>query len=223
MQMTGDCPKRVFKLFTDFSVSITSDMWAPAGVPQNTQDDNTSHTEYIPCSEDVRDFITCYCQEKLQTIENNPRLQRFGVTVDKWRAKDRISVTGIGEGLEMALAMVQALVDEIVVGSFEIVQPGIVTYCAKGKLDSLVRIVNNEEKCYVRVEKKFLHGTSTTNVSAAANANPSPTNSTASSAAAAAVSNSSPKTSTDSPFVVVTPQGHQVSWKVGDIATEQVR
>lgn len=39
--------------------------------------------------------------------------------------------------------------------NFEIEQPGIASYCSKGRLDSLVKIILNEERCYVLVEKKF--------------------------------------------------------------------
>lgn len=190
-------------------------MWV--GGPQNAQDDNKSYTEHVQCSEDVRVFLLRYRQQQIRTIERNYRVRGFGVAIDERRARDKIFVTGIGEGLDIALDMVQALIDKVVCESFEIVQAGIATYCAKGRLDSLLRIVNNEEKCYVRVEKKFLQVTS---ASSTANGS-SPTNNT--SGASAVVVNSGVRSTTDSSFVKVTPQGHQISWKIGDIATEQVR
>ena len=201
-------------------------MWV--GGPQNTQnDDSTLFTEHVPCSEDVREFILLHRQPQLKAIERNTRLRRFGVAIDEGRAKDSIFVTGMGEGLDIALEMVQALIDKVVCDSFEIVQPGICTFCAKGKLENLLRIVNSEEKRYVRVEMKFLQAllaTSTTNgpaVTTAARVLQAFTSSTGS--PATGVCNSSGSTSTDSSLVLVTPQGHQISWKVGDIATEKVR
>ena len=192
------------------------------GSQSSAQDDQTIYTEYVPCQKDALKFISQFRQQQLKAIERNSRLRRFNVVIDELRSKDKIFVTGRGEGLDDALEMVEGLIDKVVCDSFEIVQPGIATYCENGKLQSLLRIVNNEEKCYVRVKKKFLHmpsASSTTNTSAVRSAGSPPTNSTA--GAFASVVNSRVK-SADS-FVLVTPQGPQVSWKVGDIATEQVR
>ena len=213
-------------LLLDVGSTSSSDM--SVGEPQNTQNDATTLcTAHVPCSEDVRLFILLHRKPQLRTIERMTRLRRFCITIDEDRARGSIFVTGMSEGLESALQMVQELVDKVFSDSFEIVQPGICTFCAKGKLDNLLRIVNSEEKRYVRVEKKFLQAlpvTSTTNEQAVTTAGSPPTSSTTSLAApATGVGNSNASTSTDSSLVLVTPQGHQISWKVGDIVTEKVR
>ena len=191
-------------------------MWESGA--QNIQDDGTFSTKHVPCSEDIRQFMSQYRQQQLKAIERNSRIRIFGVVIDELRASDKIFVTGRSEGVHIALGMVQTLVDKVVCDSFEIVQPGIATYCAKSRFDSLLRIVNNDEKCYVRVEKKFLRvtsATSTFNGSAGAVVSSTPVNSTAGASGA--------RSSSDTSSVLVTPQGQQVSWKVGDITTEQVR
>ena len=190
-------------------------MWESGA--QNIQDDDTFSTKYVPCSKDVRQFISQYRQQQLKATESNSRIRIFGVVIDELRASDKIFVTGRGEGVHIALEMVQTLVDKVVSDSFEIVQPGTATYCAKSRFDSLLRIVNNDEKCYVRVKKKSIRVTSassTSNGSAVAVAGATPVNSTAGASGARSSSDTSP--------VLVTPQGNQVSWKVGDITTEQV-
>ena len=210
-------------LLWDVSSTASSDMWV--GEPQNTQNDGTTLCNaHVPCSEDVRLFILLHRKPQLRAIEKIWRLRRFYLTIDEGRARGSIFVTGMSEGLESALEMVQALVDKVVSDSFEIVQPGICTFCAKGKLDNLLRIVNSEEKRYVRVEKKFLQAlpfTSTTNGQAVTTAGSPPSSSTGS--PATGVGNSNASASKDSSLVLVTPQGHQISWKVGDIVTEKVR
>ena len=206
-------------------VSSTSSSEMSVGEPQNTQNDAlTLCTAHVPCSEDVRLFILLHRKAQLRTIERMTRLRRFCITIDEGRARGSIFVTGMSEGLESALQMVQELVDKVVSDSFEIVQPGICTFCAKGKLDNLLRIVNSEEKRYVRVEKKFLHAlpvTTTTDGQAVSTAGSPPTSSTMS--PATGVGNSNASTCKDSSLVLVTQQGHQISWKVGDIVTEKVR
>lgn len=210
-------------LLWDVSSTASSNMWV--GEPQNTQNDGTTLcTAHVPCSEDVRLFILLHRKPQLRAIERMTGLRRFCITIDEGRARGSIFVTGMSEGLESASEMVQALVDKVVSDSFEIVQPGICTFCAKGKLDNLLRIVNSEEKRYVRVEKKFLQVlpfTSTINGQAVTTAGSPLTSSTAS--PATGVGNSNASTSKDSSLVSVTPQGHQISWKVGDIVTEKVR
>ena len=191
------------------------------GGPQNVQDVNAIHTEQISCSKDIIQFILQYRLQQIRSIERSLRM--FDVVVNTQPSIDTFRVSARKDGLNRAVDMVKALVDKVACESFEIVQPGIASYCSKGRLDSLIKIATNEEKCHIRVEKKFLGlaSGSTSSGSAVAGAD-SPSTNGSTAGLSPGVAGSSASSLDGSSLVFSTPQGHKISWKVGDIATEQV-
>ena len=188
--------------------------------PQSIQDGGTLQTVYLPCSKDVLKFIAQFRQQQLKAIERTARIRRCCVVIEETRAEDKIFLTGIGESLADAVEMVEALIDRVVCDSYDFKQPGIATYIANGRLDSLTRIVNNEEKCYVRLEKKYLRSSSSS--TSGLEATPTVPNASIGTVGVSA-SGGDPSVKSADSFVIITQQGHKVLWKVGDIATEQVR
>lgn len=188
------------------------------GGPQNTQVNMDYQTVHVPCSSDVLQFILQYRTAQIKSIERKLRVSDGEIVLDD---DDKILVTARSGVINWAVQMVNELIDKVVCDSFEIVQPGIKTFCAKGRLDSLLRMVKTEEKCHVRIEMKFLHepNSSSPNGSAAVGTG-SPSTSKSVSGSPGVIG--STRSSADSSVVFVTPQGHKISWKIGDIATEQV-
>ena len=191
-----------------------------AGRPQNVQANVSYPTEQIPCSSDAVKYIWKYRMPQIKDIQKKLRAFNGDVGLD-----DAIFVTARSDGIEWAKQMVNELIGKIVCDNFEIVQPGITTFCTKRRMDSLLRIVENEEKCYIRVEKGIRQPTTQPS------AGPSPKGSavvgtcspsTDINTAGSPGVGTSVKLSADSSVVFVTPQGHKISWKIGDITTEQV-
>ena len=183
------------------------------GGPQINMDYQTVH---VRCSDDVLEFIFQYRMAQVKAIEKKLRVYNGEIDID-----DKILVTARSDGINWAVQMVNELIDKVVCDSFEIVQPGIKTFCAKGRLDSLLRMVQTEEKCHVGVDMKFREepNSSGSNGSAAAGTvSPSPSNNA--NGSSRVIGNA--ESSADSSVVFVTPQGHKISWKIGDIAKEQV-
>ena len=187
------------------------------GGPQNIQVNMVRQTVQVPCSIDVLQFMLQYRMPQIKSIERKLRVYDGEIDLDD----DPILVSARSDGINWAVQMVNELIDKVVCDNFEIVQPGIKTFCAKGRLDSLLRMVKTEEKCHVRVEMKFLHepNSSSPNGSAAVGTG-SPSTSKSASGSPGVIGSARP--SADSSVVFVTPQGHKISWKIGDIATAQV-
>lgn len=175
-------------------------------------------TVQVPCSIDALQFISQYRMPQVKAIERKLRVYDGQIDFD---ADDKISVTARSDGINWAVQMAKELVDKVVCDSFEIVQPGIKTFCAKGRLDSLLRMVKTEEKCHVGVDMKFLQepNSSGSNGSAAAGT-ASPSSSNGANGSPGVIGNAG--SSAHSSVAFVTPQGHKISWKIGDIAKEQV-
>ncbi|XP_078381956.1 protein mono-ADP-ribosyltransferase PARP15-like [Oculina patagonica] len=174
-------------------------------------------TQQVLCLDDEVEYIWQYRMPQIKAIQRKLRGVEGAIEVD-----DGIFVTARSDGINWALQLVNELLDKVVRDDFEIEQPGITTFCAKGRMDSLLRIVQNEEKCYVRVEQGIHQPSaqpsgSSPNGSAVAGTGSPSTNSSAGGAASAI--GSSVSLSTDSFFV--TPQGQKISWTIGDIAKEQ--
>ena len=195
------------------------------GGPQNGQDNLSYPTVNVPCSKDVLKFMLQYRMQQIKNIEK--KLRGYNVVIEETRANDKILVTARSDVLDRALEMVHELIDKVVCDSFEIVQPGISTYCTKGRLDSLTTMVSNQEKCHIRVKKKFLNRPSTSSTSngtaVVGTGSTSPNNTGGPAVVSPVVVGSNVSSSANSSVIFITPQGHKISWKIGDIATEQVR
>ena len=186
-----------------------------SGGPQVNMD---SQTEQVPCSINALQFILQYRMPQVKAIERKLRVCNGQIDID---ADDKILVTARSESINWAVQMVNELIDRVVCDSLEIVQPGIKTFCSKGRLDSLLRMAKIEEKCHVGVDMKFLQDpNSSSRTGSAAVGAGSPSTSCSANGSLAAIGNAGP--SADSSVVFDTPQGHKISWKIGDIATEQV-
>ena len=174
-------------------------------------------TVQVPCSIDALQFISQYRMPQVKVIERKLRVCNAKIDIDA----DKILVTARSDGISWAVQMVNEIIEKVVCDSFEIVQPGIETFCAKGRLDSLLRMVRTEEKCHVGVEMKFLHelNSSSPDKSATVGAG---SLSTSNSASGSYGVMGNAESSAKSSVVFVTPEGHKISWKIGGIATEQV-
>lgn len=194
-----------------------------AGGPQNIQQANMDYSrKKVPCSNDTLKYICQYRMPQIKAIQKKLRMYDAVIYID---VVNGISVTARRDGIDEAKQMINELIDKVVCDNFEIVQPGITTFCAKRKMDSLVRIVENEEKCHVRVQKEIDQQStqpagSSTNGSAIESTGPPSASINA--GGSVSVVGSSVGMSPDSAVVFVTPQGHKISWKIGDITTEQV-
>ena len=193
------------------------------GGPQNIQQADMDYVrEKVPCSNDTLKYICQHRMPQIKAIQKKLRVYDAVIYIDVFNG---INVTARRDGMGEAKQMINELIDKVVCDNFEIVQPGIITFCGKKKMDSLVRIVENEEKCHVRVQKEIDQqsiqppGTST-NGSAVVSTGPPSASINAGGSVSAVGSSVGP--SPDSAVVFVTPQGHKISWKIGDITTEQV-
>lgn len=175
-------------------------------------------TVQIPCSIGALQFVEQYRMPQVKAIERKLRVYNGEIDIDD---DDKVLVSARSDGINWAVQMVKELIDKVVCDSFEIVQPGIKTFCAKGRLDSLLRMVKTEEKCHVDVDMKFLEEPNSSGKDgSAAVGTVSPSSSNSANGSPGVIGNAG--SSSDLSVVFVTPQGHKISWKIGDIAKEQV-
>ncbi|XP_078381928.1 protein mono-ADP-ribosyltransferase PARP14-like [Oculina patagonica] len=140
-------------------------------------------------------------------------MARYDVTIQDGERK-QFYISGRGDGLRQAKALLDGIIHNIAVRNFIIEQPGLRKTFERGKGDSLIKVVGKDHNCLIRIKKKFLQK------------NDGDRNEATQSAATETDSesdddNSDLMTSVGEHFFV-TAQRQKISWKTGNIAEEQV-
>ena len=199
--------------FSDISVvGLTDDVISSITKLQLFLDQNSIRKELFFCpSADIKQFITENRQEDLRSIERN--LVKYDVKILDGEGKT-FHISGRGKGLEQSKTLLTDVINKIVVQDFTIEQPGLRKTFQRRNGDSLIEMVAQKQKCFIRIKKKFQQkndvGRGVTTWSAATE-----TDSDSDDDSSGLV------TSVEQSFFV-TAQRHKISWKIGNITDEPV-
>ena len=182
--------------------------------------------EQFQCpSEIVRRYLSDLRQDEMRSIE--AQLVDFEVKIQKGNGDDDFIISGNKEGLRCARKKLDALVVGTELKTFDVKQPGLRKYFASGKGERLVKSVEKDHACAIYVQTNF--GQKRDDMRTR-------------SAEAAVESDSADGGDDDEinggghdsddeeeavvrdtdPSVLVTTDGHKISWRPGNIETEKV-
>ena len=177
---------------------------------------NCIEEERFACKSDMRRYLLELRQEDLHTIEN--QLKDFVVSIKKGKDNDDFVISGNIEGLKRAGKKLDALMDSTELKTFEVKQPGLRKYFDSGKGDRLVKLVEKDQDCAIKVQENLGRGgrDEELRVESVFDA------STSSGDSDDDVEDDHATTAgTDSSTLVIA-QSHRVSWKPGNIEAEKV-
>ena len=178
---------------------------------------NRIEEERFLCTSDImRRYFLELRQEDLRTIEN--QLKGFVVSIKKGKDDDDFVISGNIEGLKRAGKKLDALMDSTELKTFEVKQPGLRKYFDSGKGDRLVKLVEKDQDCAIKVQENLGRGgrDEELRVESVFDA------STSSGDSDDDVEDDHATTAgTDSSTLVIA-QSHRVSWKPGNIEAEKV-
>ena len=178
---------------------------------------NRIEEERFVCGSDImRRYLLELRQEDLRTIEN--QLKDFVVSIKKGKDDDDFIISGNREGLKRVRKKLDALIDSTELKTFEVKQPGLRKYFESGKGDRLVKSVEKDQDCAIKVQKNLSRGgrDEELRVESVSDA------STSSGDSEVDVEDDHATTAgTDSSTLVIA-QRHRVSWKPGNIGAEKV-
>ena len=178
---------------------------------------NRIEEERFVCGSDImRRYLLELRQEDLRTIEN--QLKDFVVSIKKGKDNDDFVISGNIEGLKRAGKKLDALMDSTELKTFEVKQPGLRKYFDSGKGDRLVKLVEKDQDCAIKVQENLGRGgrDEELRVESVFDA------STSSGDSDDDVEDDHATTAgTDSSTLVIA-QSHRVSWKPGNIEAEKV-
>ena len=178
---------------------------------------NRIEEERFVCGSDImRRYLLELRQEDLRTIEN--QLKDFVVSIKKGKDDDDFIISGNREGLKRVRKKLDALIDSTELKTFEVKQPGLRKYFESGKGDRLVKSVEKDQDCAIKVQKNLSRGgrDEELRVESVSDA------STSSGDSEDDVEDDHATTAgTDSSTLVIA-QRHRVSWKPGNIGAEKV-
>ena len=178
---------------------------------------NRIEEERFLCTSDImRRYFLELRQEDLRTIEN--QLKDFVVSIKKGKDNDDFVISGNIEGLKRAGKKLDALMDSTELKTFEVKQPGLRKYFDSGKGDRLVKLVEKDQDCAIKVQENLGRGgrDEELRVESVFDA------STSSGDSDDDVEDDHATTAgTDSSTLVIA-QSHRVSWKPGNIEAEKV-
>ena len=178
---------------------------------------NRIEEERFVCRSDImRRYLLELRQEDLRTIEN--QLKDFVVSIKKGKDNDDFVISGNIEGLKRAGKKLDALMDSTELKTFEVKQPGLRKYFDSGKGDRLVKLVEKDQDCAIKVQENLGRGgrDEELRVESVFDA------STSSGDSDDDVEDDHATTAgTDSSTLVIA-QSHRVSWKPGNIEAEKV-
>ena len=180
-------------------------------------ENNCIREERFLCTSDImRRYLLELRQEDLHTIEN--QLKDFVVSIKKGKDNDDFVISGNREGLKRVGKKLDALMDSTELKTFEVKQPGLRKYFDSGKGDQLVKSVEKDQNCAIKVQKKFGQGEGdeVLRVESESDASTSSGDSDDDAEDDHAIT-----TATDS-STLVRAQRHRVSWKPGNIEKEKV-
>ena len=163
---------------------------------QHYLDNNAEWEEEIECSSsDIKEYL-------LRCIK--PQLEENGVKV-RDGDDNLIYISGREDMLAQALQLLEERSGDVVVSNLDFDQPGLRRFCESSDLDVSIRKIEEQEKCFIRIEKNLPSGRSTTG------------------STGVDFRSRSAGVSSSGSSAIVTANGHNVSWKPGDITKEQVR
>ena len=180
-------------------------------------ENNCIREESFVCTSDImRRYLLELRQEDLRTIEN--QLKDFVVSIKKGKDDDDFVISGKREGLKRAGKKLYSLMDSTEFKTFEVKQPGLRKYFDSGKGDRLVKLVERDQDCAIKVQKNLGRGGRDEELQPESVSNAS----TSSGACEDDVKDDHVTTAgTDSSTLVIA-QSHRVSWKRGNIGAEKV-
>ena len=180
-------------------------------------ENNCIREESFVCTSDImRRYLLELRQEDLRTIEN--QLKDFVVSIKKGKDNDDFIISGNREGLKRVGKKLDALMDSTELKTFEVKQPGLRKYFDSGKGDQLVKSVEKDQDCAIKVQKSLGRGGRDEELRIESVFEASTTSGDGEDDAR---DNHATTTGTDSSTLVIA-QRHKVSWKPGNIGAEKV-
>ena len=178
---------------------------------------NRIEQERFVCGSDImRRYLLELRHEDLRTIEN--QLKDFVVSIKKGKDDDDFVISGNTEGLKRVGKKIDALINSTDFKTFEVKQPGLRKFFDGGKGDRLVKSVEKEQDCAIRVQKSFGRGGQDEELHLEGVSN----DSTSSGDRDDDVEDEHATTAGTDPSNLVIAQRHRVSWKPGKIEAEKV-
>ena len=178
---------------------------------------NRIEEERFVCGSDImRRYLLELRQEDLRTIEN--QLKDFVVSIKKGKDNDDFVISGNTEGLKRVGKKIDALMNSTDFKTFEVKQPGLRNFFDGGKGDRLVKSVEKEQDCAIKVQKSFGRGGQDEELHLEGVSN----DSTSSGDRDDDVEDEHATTAGTDPSTLVIAQRHRVSWKPGKIEAEKV-
>ena len=180
-------------------------------------ENNCIREERFVCTSDImRRYLLEPRQEDLRTIEN--QLKDFVVSIKKGKDDDDFVISGNTEGLKRVGKKIKALMISTDFKTFEVKQPGLRKFFDGGKGDRLVKSVEKEQDCAIKVQKSFGRGGQDEELHLEGVSN----DSTSSGDRDDDVEDEHATTAGTDPSTLVIAQRHRVSWKPGKIEAEKV-
>ena len=180
-------------------------------------ENNCIREERFVCTSDfMRRYLLELRQEDLRTIEN--QLKDFVVSIKKGKDNDDFVISGNTEGLKRVGKKIDALMNSTDFKTFEVKQPGLRNFFDGGKGDRLVKSVEKEQDCAIKVQKSFGRGGQDEELHLEGVSN----DSTSSGDRDDDVEDEHATTAGTDPSTLVIAQRHRVSWKPGKIEAEKV-
>ena len=176
---------------------------------QEFLDENCKREEEFTCpSQVMKRYLTELRLQDIHSLEE--KLRSFDVKVQEGKGEQTLTIFGKREGLKQAKQLLKTLIDGAVSSKFDVEQPGLKKYFTGSRGDRLVKSVEKEQHCVVEVKRNFRQVRVD---AAAATSNDDSTDSD---------DGDDYDVADDGMSAWVSPHGHKVSWKPGDIATEKV-
>ena len=180
-------------------------------------ENNCIKEESFVCTSDiVRRYLIELRQEDLRTIEN--QLTDFVVSIKKGKDDDDFIISGYIEGLNRVKQKINALIDTTELETFEEKQPGLRKYFDSGKGDQLVKLVEKDQDCAIKVQKNLGPGGRDEELRVESVSDTS----TSSGDSDDDAENDHNSTTGTALSTLVIAQRHRVSWKPGNIEAEKV-
>ena len=180
-------------------------------------ENNCIREERFVCTSDImRRYLLEQRQEDLRTIEN--QLKDFVVSIEKGNDNDDFIISGNREGLKGVRKKIDALINSTELKTLEVKQPGLRKYFDSGKGDQLVKLVEKDQDCAIKVQKSLGRGGRDEELRIESVFEASTTSGDGEDDAR---DNHATTTGTDSSTLVIA-QRHKVSWKPGNIGAEKV-
>ena len=180
-------------------------------------ENNCIREERFVCTSDImRRYLLEQRQEDLRIIEN--QLKDSVVSIKKGNDNDDFIISGNREGLKGVRKKIDALINSTELKTLEVKQPGLRKYFDSGKGDRLVKLVEKDQDCAIKVQKSLGRGGRDEELRIESVFEASTTSGDGEDDAR---DNHATTTGTDSSTLVIA-QRHKVSWKPGNIGAEKV-